>query len=177
MIYLIGGTARVGKSHLAKLIVKNKHIPFFPTDALIQTLKDLTPQLGIADRLPYPELGERFYPYLERLIYHLNLRLDDYLIEGEVILPRFIPKLAQKFSIKAVFLGNSQITLPQLLKYPGKNNWVAKLNKKDQAILAPWIKQSTEFFEKDCLKHHQTYFDLGQNYHQTLKQAYEELAA
>ncbi len=175
MIYLIGGAARVGKSNLARLILERQKIPFFSTDAFVLALRDVAPELGVKDQLPYPDLGLKFFPYLERLVKYLDGSLDNYVLEGEVILPEFVDKLSRDYSVRAVFLGNTRITLEQMKKHVGKNDWISGLSKDIQESLVPWIRGNSEFFKQECQTYDQPFFDLGKDYQETLQKAYDSL--
>lgn len=174
MIYLIGGAARVGKSNLAKRLLEKNKVPFFSTDALVHTLKKLAPNLGVTDELPYPEIGERFFPYLEMLVRHMGFGTSDYCFEGEVILPSFSTKL-RDYDVRAIFLGNSNPNSEDLLKFVGPNDWISELSKERQTGLPLWITESSEFFKNECLKNEQPYIDLSEGYEMGLERAHNIL--
>lgn len=174
MIYLIGGAARVGKSNLAKRLLERNKVPFFPTDALVHTLKNVAPSLGVSDELPYPEIGEKFFPFLEMLVKHVGFGVRDYCFEGEVLLPSF-PERLKDYKVRAVFLGNSRPKKDELLKFVGPNDWIGELSRERQEGLPAWIIKSSEFFKMECLKYRQHYIDLAEGYEKGMEKAYKLL--
>lgn len=174
MIYLIGGAARVGKSNLAQLLLERNKVPFFSTDALVHTLKKLAPDKGITDELPYPEIGERFFPYLEMLIRHKGFAIRDYCFEGEVVLPSFVSQL-KDYKVRAVFLGNSNPRKEELLEFVGQNDWISELSRERQERLPAWIVETSRFFDSECRRLEQPYVDLAKRYEGGIEKAYHIL--
>ncbi|PIZ63414.1 hypothetical protein COY17_00665 [Candidatus Saccharibacteria bacterium CG_4_10_14_0_2_um_filter_52_9] len=59
MIYLIGGSAKVGKSKLAERLLRDRRIPYYPLDVFIEVLKEHGHgEFGIDNR------AIEFLPYL-----------------------------------------------------------------------------------------------------------------
>src|SRR3989338_3785416 len=92
MIYLIGGTPRVGKSTLSSLILERNNISVLSTD-VIRNLIDFSPtKVGIKD-LPVKEKPEAFFPYFLQLLKILQNKYTDYIIERAT--KNFIPEIIE----------------------------------------------------------------------------------
>ena len=127
MIYLVGGAPRAGKSVLGQRVARQLNVGWIATDVLRTLLKeeaasgwDVAPEAIAAT-------AEAFYPYLERFVWGISSLADDYLIEGVHFLPRQVLALSQRFSIRAVFLGCSQLTLERFDAFPGRSRGYAGL--------------------------------------------------
>jgi hypothetical protein len=68
MLYVIGGAPRSGKSLLAKRILKEKQISYFPVDAITGTLSRVAPEYGINHDLPFTTKAEKIWKFVESLL-------------------------------------------------------------------------------------------------------------
>lgn len=125
MIYLIGGTPRVGKSTLTSLILERKKIAVLSTD-VIRNLLDFSPtKVGIKD-LAVEKKSEAFFPYFLQLLKILQNKYSDYVIEGDLFTPEQLSTMQEQIKFKCCFLGTSNITLEDLKKVKKEHDWVSK---------------------------------------------------
>lgn len=177
MIYLIGGAPRVGKSQFMQKLIEQKPMPAFSCDFLydLEQVKQL-PGFSGADIL---EKGRAFYPTLKELLINVSQRTKDCAIEGEVILPEFIPELAKLYDIRSCFLGLSDTTIESIIKHGGYFNWPQwkfenELEYEVRDLTERTITRSTTVKE-EAKKHGLPYYDLAEDYDKELQQAIKEL--
>jgi hypothetical protein len=68
-----------------------------------------------------------FFPYLERFVWGLTSQANGYVIDGVDFLPAQVSQLAERYRVRAVFLGRSKMSLAQFDQYLGKSPGYAQL--------------------------------------------------
>ena len=70
VIYLVGGTPRVGKSSLAQRLLAVDGIPWLPTDVIRTVARRVAPEVDAIDQDPVDAaaLAEIMYPYIEQAV-------------------------------------------------------------------------------------------------------------
>lgn len=177
MIYLIGGPPRAGKSQLMQRFIEKRPMPSFSCDFLYDL--DQVKQIEGFSGAGILEKGRQFRPTLEQLLINVSLRARDCVIEGEVILPEFIPDLQKKFDVKACFIGLSSITNKEIIDHGGFFNWPqykldTGLNQEVADLAERTIKRS-KIIEEQAKQYNQQYFDLSVNYETSVSQAISDL--
>ena len=102
-------------------------------------LHDAAPQLGIRDG-NHRKIADNFSPYLEQFIRFTNYQLPFYTVEGDTIYPHLIPRIRENHEVKAICLGNKNITRQLLLNHTGENDWVSYQSDVEQENLAQWVR-------------------------------------
>lgn len=174
MIYLIGGTPRVGKSTLAALILERDKISNISTDVLRNVLDYSSLQVGIKDFEPQKQ-SEAFFPYFLPLLKILQNKYQNYVVEGDLFYPEQIVEIKERINLKCCFLGSSNITLEDLKQIDSKLDWVSKLPPEKQADLPREFIERSKMFETEAPKHGFSYFDISPNRQAALESAYNEL--
>jgi hypothetical protein len=125
MIYLVGGAPRAGKSILSQQVATQLRIGWVSTDLLAELLRLSKDEHVPTEWNAAPEattsFAEWFFPYLEHVIWSVSSSAENYLIEGVGFLPTQVIKLSEKYPIRSVFLGCSQMTLENLDRFPGRS--------------------------------------------------------
>lgn len=177
MLYLIGGPPRAGKSQFASRVVLVKPMASFSLDFLYN-LEQVRTLPGF-ERAPLLEKGRLFYPTLKEILVDVHRRAEDCVIDGEVILPEFIPELAQRYAIRCCFLGLSATSLETILKHGGYFNWPEwKLQNglehevEDLAVLTA---QRSAIIQQEAAKYDLPYFDLAPGYQKATAAALKQL--
>ena len=179
MIYLIGGAPRVGKSQLVQKFIESTPIASFSCDFLydLQQIKDLK-SFSSADIL---EKGRLFYPTLEEILINVSYRVEDCIIEGEVILPEQIAKLSKIYSIRSCFIGLSSTSLETILKYGGSFNWpqwkIEDGHEDEIDSLADRTIRRSAIIEAQAKEYDLPYFDLARDYNTKIQLVLENLQA
>jgi 2-phosphoglycerate kinase len=112
MIYLVGGVAKSGKSLIAKDLLKNNHISYFPTDMLMMGLSNTIKGFTINPDVDRDEeVATKLEPILFKMISTAINNNDEYLFEGVHIRPSLCRKLMKQYpdKVKAVFLIYDEI--------------------------------------------------------------------
>jgi hypothetical protein len=173
MLYLVGGPVRVGKSSLARLALQRKQISSITTDALTTSIGRNIPETRLAGSyIPQEEWEQNFYPFLRRFIKTINYDYDDFLIEGAPISPAIVTKLATKFELRAVFVGNSQQSIENLMAHLGNNIWLRNVSPEDLAKIPGRIIARSIELEQSCTEYNYAYVDLAGNFNQKIEDAY-----
>ena len=174
MIYLIGGTARVGKSTLASLILERNRISGISTDVL-RNLLDFSPtKLGI-NNLEEHKKTETFFPYLLQFLKIIQNKYIDYVVEGDLFTPEQVTLMQDTLQIKCCFLGTSNINLEDLKKIDTKLDWVNKLEPERQARLPEYLIKKSKKIKEEATKYNFPYFDIYPNRQESLEFAYKSL--
>jgi len=177
MIYLIGGAPRVGKSQFMQKLISRKAMPSISCDFLydLEQIKTLDGFAG-ANIL---EKGRAFYPTLKQLLADISVRSEDCIIEGEVILPEFVPELSKMYDIRCCFLGLSKTNLETILTHGGFFNWPQfKLSHHLEAEVQNLAERTIErsnIIRQECEKFQTHYFDLADDYSRVIEQAADYL--
>lgn len=176
MVYLIGGSIRTGKSNLANKILHNKKISVVSTDIIIGLVKDHVKKDFSDPRPNFIQKAENFYPYLKEFIrVNAILGIENYVYEGDIILPAQAALLAKEYELKACFLGFSKITVELLKKHIGNHQWLDKLSTEELNDLPKKIMDTSKFIESECQKYDLKYFDLSIDYDKEHELAYKYL--
>jgi 2-phosphoglycerate kinase len=178
MLFLVSGTSRSGKTHIAKNILADKQIPYLSLDWLMMGFNDGIPEYGIHHLLWPNEIAEKMWPFLQGLIDCMLVDGMDYVIEGEAMLPQLAAQLVEKNpdKIKVVFVGYAEIGLEKkvaLVKEHGKseNDWLT--NESDEHI-ADHIQNMiaySKMIKSGCEQHGLPYFDTSADFLGTIDAA------
>lgn len=169
MVYLIGGVARSGKSQLRKLLLTEYQLSGIGTDAIRYVLMKTNPNLGLSyDNTPDIN-GPIMWPYIESLVdEYLNNSNENYVIEGDVLLPELLKKYVNHSGVKVCFIGFSNTTSSQkardIRNNADEDDWTNEYDQNGLENLAKWgIEQSIKYKEQ-CKTFGINYFDTGDNF-------------
>ncbi len=195
MIYLIGGTTRVGKSTLASIILERKKIAIISTD-VIRNLLDFSPtKLGITE-LEEEKRPEAFAPYFLQLLKILQNRYPNYVVEGDIFTPEQVASIQDRITLKCCFLGASKVTVEDLINVDPRRdwisnlsteekaklsdsivqgNWVSRLSPEEQAKIPDQIMHRSEILRNESQEYGFPYFDIYPDRQKALENAYAAL--
>lgn len=182
MIYLIGGVPRSGKSTLARLILKEKKISYFSIDLFMMAFHKNNNSLGINVNLNSDERAELIWPYLKNMIITQIDAKEDFIFEGDIILPKYIKSyLKQNKNIKMCFLGYESLNIEKSIllfkknrtSYP--NDWFSKKSKKFMVNFLEKEVKKSKLIHKQCLDNKYPYFDISNSYESGILKAFNHL--
>ena len=174
MIYLIGGTPRVGKSTLASMILERNNISALSTD-VIRNLIDYSPtKVGIQDLEPKMQ-SEAFFPYFLQLLKIIQNKYPNFVIEGDLFTPSQIASIKDQINLKCCFIGTSNISLADLKKIDSKLDWVSNLPSEQQAVLPARFIERSRITGEEATKYGFPYFDIYPDRDSALENAYRAL--
>ena len=173
MIYLVGGPVRVGKSSLARLALQRKSISSITTDALTSSIGRNIPETRLAGSyIPQEEWEQNFYPFLRRFIKTINYDYENFLIEGAPISPAVAIKLSAKFDLRAVFVGNTQQSVENLMSNLGNNIWLRNVSPDELPKIAERIVARSKELEQASQDFNYSYVDFSGSFNEKLEQAF-----
>ena len=174
MVYLIGGAPRVGKTSLAKMILKRDGIPFMPADAVRDALYRTYPRLGLKAE-GWEGIPERMFPFLAELVRTVTWQLPEYVIEGDSFYPEHVRRLEAEADVRGVFLGMSETSLEAIVAHEGYSDWVGRMPASEQEGMPSHIASVSLLFQQKASEARLPYFDLSQDREGTLEAAYSTL--
>jgi 2-phosphoglycerate kinase len=169
MLYILGGASRSGKSLLAHRLLTEKHIPSIPIDYLKMGLYRGYPELGVNPNDKSEIVAEKIWPMLKGLMKTIVEVQQDFLIEGDALLPGLVSQFidsVDKSKVRVCFVGYQSIApeqkLNEIRKFKGyPNDWIQENS--DEEILKH-VKETIEFskfIQKECEKCNISYFDVS----------------
>jgi hypothetical protein len=111
MLYLIGGAPRAGKSILAQRMLEQQTVAYFPTDTLVMGLATALPQLGLKPSDSPSTRAPIMWPILRGMAMKILEHGEDYLLEGDVLMPAHCVALRERFgsAVSSCFLGYEKV--------------------------------------------------------------------
>jgi hypothetical protein len=183
MLLFVGGAPRAGKGIITRRLLLETHLPYLSLDIVKMGLVNGVPDFGIDPEESSILVAEKLWPLVHAMTVNMIETGVHYIIEGE-ILPKHVHKLilCYPMQIKACFLGYTEITPPQKLReireYSGHpNDWV---NTYPDPYVLELIEDSIEFsryLQSECTELGITYFDISDNFLDTLDRVVDYLRA
>jgi hypothetical protein len=181
MIYLIGGAPRVGKSVLCQQFAAKHRAGWISTDQLVDQLRVMSVEGVKSTWDATPEAIRRyadwFFPCFERFEWGASSMTDDYVIEGVDFLPAHVKQLETRFSIRAVFLGLSSMTLEQFDQFPGRSRGYSSLPEDFRRQIVNDVPLWSAFIQQECERVGCRYIDMAGDFAQRLLEAEAVLMA
>lgn len=180
MVYLIGGVARSGKSKLRRLLLTKYKVSGIGTDAIRYMLMKSTPNLGLSyDNTPEVN-GPIMWPYLDTLIdEYLKNSTEDFVIEGDVILPSFLRRYVNNKNVKTCFLGFTNTTPEKkaldIRSNADKRDWTNDYDISGLEDLAKWGIEQSKKYKLECEEFGLRYFELGNDFESSLNAIVDEI--
>jgi hypothetical protein len=181
MIYIIGGASRSGKTLLARRVVAEKRIPYFPLDALFGALANGAPQLGVAYENSLMERPVKMWPITKPLLEFFFAEEKDFLIEGDSILPSQIQELlvANK-PVKACFIGYTKLDANEKLEtvrryHQGEIDWTKGISDTEMLPMVDEMIEFSKYLEQECDRLGIKYFDVSQDFEGVRDEVFEYL--
>lgn len=183
MLYVIGGASRSGKTLLSRRIVIEKQIPYFPMDALFGALVYGAPEFKVRYEDSLLERPTKIWPLAKHLFKSFLKEEQEYLIEGDSILPHQIYELiSEQKPVKCCFLGYTELTKDEKLilvrKYhQGELDWTKSISDEKMLLMIDEMIQFSKYLQEECAKYGIKYFDVSHDFEGTRNMAFEYLFA
>ena len=183
MLYIIGGASRSGKTLLARRAVAEKKITYFPLDALFGAFVNGAPDIGVRYEDSLMDRPAKMWPVTKHLFDFFFKEEQEYLIEGDSLLPSQINELIlEQKPIRCCFFGYTQLTKDKKLSlvrqyHRGNIDWTRDIS--DEEIL-PMIDEMIQFskhLQEECTKYGIKYFDVSHDFEGERSAAFEYLFA
>lgn len=152
MIYILSGTAKSGKTTIAKEFTKRYLIPYFSTDYIMMMLHRGNPNLKIDTEAKDSIVAAQIEPYVYGMIKTMIENKVTYLIEGVHFNPDFVSKLKKEYprDITALYLGfkdtSVSLKLRELNKYKDRleNSWFSSFSNEKMIELVKYLIQESK---------------------------------
>jgi hypothetical protein len=185
LLYLLGGAARVGKSTLSRKLLIERHIPYLPIDTLKMGFANGMPTLAVDPNASSLVIGEQLWPVLHAMSVCLLENDLAYLLEGDMLLPKYVDALLRDHgpaTVRACFLGYTTVSLDRKLweirRYGGgPDDWMRDLTDAEVLDLIAENVQYSRYLQQECALYGIAYFDTAEDYPGILERAYHYLVA
>ena len=178
--FIIGGVPQSGKSSLSKRVRDEFEATIFPLDAIVSSMDNVFPQLGITHFTPDPRIVcEKLSPFIQALAQHTKYEGLNFVIEGYHISPKTAAGLHKK-GFKCVFLGYIDISvetkITEIRAHTKTDHWTASVSDYDlKNLIIRYEKESREI-QSECFKLGIP-FVVANDVHTVIDQAWMKLVA
>jgi hypothetical protein len=166
VLYLIGGAPRAGKSILARRMLEQHKVAYFPTDLLMMGLTKAMPHLSLEPNDSPSTRAPIMWPILRGMAVTVLEDGVDYLIEGDVLMPAHVIELRERFgaAVHACFLGyatvDSVAKLHNIRRHgAGKQDWTNDCDDTHLLRIIEEFKSLSEHLRIECSASGLAYFD------------------
>ncbi|MFA5062156.1 MAG: hypothetical protein WC526_03345 [Patescibacteria group bacterium] len=181
MLYLIGGAPRVGKSIIAKQLMKEKGIPWLSTDVLRSICYDLTPEELREELYPYVGVtdndivfsqpldvivkqqiteAESMKPSIETFIKHQIDVRENFILEGVHLLPKHIadfykenPELQDQIKVLFIVDTDPENILKGLQMNTSHFDWLSGAKPNTYRAVAEFVAKFSKYIEEEVNKY------------------------
>jgi hypothetical protein len=166
VLYIVGGAPRAGKSILARRMLDEQKVAYFPTDILMMGVAEAMPELGLKPSDPARTRAPIMWPTLRGMAVAILENGADYLLEGDVLLPAQAVELRERFgaAVRSCFIGYE--TVDSLTKVrdirrhgSGKKDWTNECDDSHLLRIVGEFKSLSEHLRIECAKYQLAYFD------------------
>ena len=172
----------MGKSALARRLLKAEGIPWLPTDVMRTVLRRVLPELDAVDQDPVDaaRLAELMYPHIEQAAEVCAEEAERFLIEGFELAPWYPARLQAALagtSVRACFLGHRTFSADDLASYRGpKPQHEREASRAELIEAAAWIRLRSHQLREECGEEGLPYLDVGAlGFHAAVQQARRHL--
>lgn len=176
MLYLIGGTARAGKTTIAKRFLKETGIPYFSLDYLMMGISRGVPELNVDPNGGNFIIAKKLLQVVNPMVIAMLENRANYLIEGVQLIPKHIKELQVKFpkQVRACFVGFSNDDVrrkcKELSTYSSlsENDWSRHYSEDKLKLEVEKLISESVKIRDECKLYGITYFDITDNYNETI---------
>lgn len=172
MIYLIGGVARSGKSTVRALMLRKYGISGIDTDTVRSMIEHAAPELGVSYLKKPRENARKMSRYLEGLVRARFFFEDDYVIEGDALLPKLIGKMIKTKKAKGAVLGMPKVDAGKKLRAirarETRDAWTRRLNDPELLASIEELRRESLRLEKECAAWGVPFFDVSRDFEKTI---------
>jgi len=174
--YIICGASRSGKSVLARRLQEKFKISWILGDAIVSSMQDAFPDLGVSHHGNLQDIGDRFADYIKFILWNYNYAGCGYVLDTAHLYPRHIIGMRAKIGVvPVVFLGYAQANpdekLRQIRSFDGRNWWTSELSDAElKRLIHDQISKSVELKEA-CAKLGVPYVEVSERFEESLDKA------
>jgi 2-phosphoglycerate kinase len=202
MIYLIGGAPRLGKSILAKELMKKIEVPWISTDALRTTFYEMTDPAIRDEKFPFcgsneggameerysiPEMVEKQLKEVDSMeqgiisfvMHHVGVK-DDLILEGVHLTPMIVEKLQKKIPVnqlRVLYLASRDeaIVIDGMKKNTSHYDWAAGHSDEMKRKTAQFVVAFSAWVSADATERSLPVLTRSMDFKQDIKTALKKL--
>jgi hypothetical protein len=166
VLYIIGGAPRAGKSILAQRMLNENRLAYFPTDTLMMGLAGAMPHLGLKPADSVQTRAPVMWPVLRAMAVKILENDEDYLLEGDVLLPSHVVELRERFevAVRGCFIGydtvDARAKMRDIRRHAAANkDWTNECDDAHLLKIVEEFKLWSAQLRIECAKFNLTYFD------------------
>jgi len=174
--YIICGASRSGKSVLARRLQEKFKVSWILGDAIVSSMEDVFPDLGISQLGDLQEIGNRFADYIKFVLWHYAYAGCGYVLDTTHLYPRHIVNMREKIgNVPVVFLGYAQADpdekFRQIRSFDPPNWWTSELSDTQlQQLIRGQISKSIELSEA-CAESGLPNVEVGRHFEESIDRA------
>lgn len=204
MLYLIGGAPRVGKSVIAKQLMKETGAPWLSTDVLRSVISEVVPEESRKKLFPYAGatdddvvfaepidtiVAQQFAEAcsmkvgLDKFMQHQLDVHDDFILEGVHLLPEHIadfykkhPSLKDQIKVLFIIDNNVENVLKGIQANTSHFDWLAGAKPNTYKAVAEFVAQFSNYMEKEVEKYGMLKFIKTDNFEMDVNHCLELLS-
>jgi predicted kinase len=166
VLYLVGGAPRAGKSILAQRMLDECGVAYFPTDTLMMGLTTAVPQLGLQPADSPATRSPVMWPFLRGMAVKILENGEDYLLEGDVLMPAHCVELRERFgsAVSSCFLGYETVAAIAKVRdircyAASREDWTNECDDAHLLRIVEEFKSLSERLRIECAQFGLAYFD------------------
>ncbi len=175
--FIICGASRSGKSILAKRLQRRFQISWIVGDAIVSSMEDAFPELGVSHHGDLRGIGDRLEDYVKYLLWNYDYEGCGYVFDATHLFPRNIAGIRNKIGdVPAVFLGYAEADKERKLREirsfdPDSNWWTAERSDSDlMRHIEDHIGKSAEI-KKECAELGIPYIETSHDFEKSVLEA------
>ena len=175
--YIICGASRSGKSILARRLQEKFKVSRILGDAIVSSIEDAFPDLGISHHGVLQDIGNRFADFIKFLLWNYDYAGCGYVLDTTHLYPRHIIDMREKIgNVPAVFLGYSQADPAEKFRQirssdPNRHWWTSELSDAElKQLVHDQISKSIELRDA-CAELGIPYVDVSAHFEESLDRA------
>ncbi len=177
---LIFGTSRSGKSSLASLIRAKYNYTIINLDNLLQTFYEVLPEAGIEYIIDNPnnkKIAKFTAKWLEALVHSSAEANQEYIIEGDSILPSDVIKYFDYNNCIVIFLAQNKLSVDEIIsnykKYNKSSDWTNEWTDEELKEHAKFHLDLGKTIEKECAEYNLYFRDTSYDRESVFKEIIE----
>ncbi len=179
--FIICGTSRSGKSLLSKRISSKLDLSWIIGDALVSSMEDAFPDLGVSHHGDLQDIGNKFEEFIKYLLWNYAYEGTSYVFDSTHLYPAHIAKIRSKIGIvPTIFLGYADANVEQKLReirqFDPAENWWTRERSDEELIshIQNQIEKSRQI-KAQCLEFDMPYIETSQDFISSIAKAEEIL--
>jgi hypothetical protein len=178
VLYLVGGAPRAGKSILARRMLEENRVTYFATDILMMGMVKAMPEIGLKAEDSAQTRAPKMWPILRAMAVTILENNDDYLIEGDIVMPAHAVELRARFgaAVRACFMGYDTVDplakMNEIRRHgAGKQEWTNECDDSHLLRIVGEFKILSRQLRVECASHELAYFDGSSDFFAAIGQA------